>query len=157
MPANQWYTLPANTWYIIAREMTQIHWGVGWVEMEGEQIEVQLFVMRLCYSRKIFVMAFPTQRQEAFYMAHTEAFRYIGGVPKRLIYDNLTTAVKRILKGRERERSKKGLYRCAATTCLRVVFVHPARAMRRAEWRTVWVTCNATFLCPCSKYPLFRT
>ena len=81
----------------------QVDWGVGWVELEGEQREVQLFVMRLCYSRKIFVMAFPTQRQEALYMAHVEAFRFIGGVPKRIIYDNLTTAVKRILQGRARE------------------------------------------------------
>ena len=48
----------------------QIDWGVGWVEMEGEQMAVQFFVLRLCYSRKIFVMAFPTQRMEAFFLAH---------------------------------------------------------------------------------------
>ena len=36
------------------------------VQLDGEMMVVQLFVMRLCYSRKLFVMAFPTQRQEAF-------------------------------------------------------------------------------------------
>ena len=44
----------------------QVDWGTGWVVMQGVQVEVQLFVMRLAYSRKLFVMAFPTQRQEAF-------------------------------------------------------------------------------------------
>ena len=81
----------------------QIDWGVGWVEMAERQVQVQLFVLRLCYSRKIFVMAFPTQRTEAFFLAHVKAFRYLGGVPRRLSYDNLTTAVKRILQGRKRE------------------------------------------------------
>ena len=44
----------------------QIDWGEAWVEMEGVRCQVELFVMRLCYSRKTFVMAFPTQRQECF-------------------------------------------------------------------------------------------
>ena len=73
------------------------------VEMAGERVVVQLFVLRLCYSRQPFVMAFPTQRQEAFFAGHVAAFRYLGGVPQRLSYDNLKTAVKRILTGRNRE------------------------------------------------------
>lgn len=81
----------------------QVDWGEAWVEMAGEPVQVQLFVMRLCYSRKTFAMAFPTQRQEAFFAGHVEAFRYFGGVPQRLSYDNLKTAVLRILEGRNRE------------------------------------------------------
>jgi transposase len=41
-----------------------------------------------------FVMAFPSQRREAFIKGHIRAFEFFGGVPKRLIYDNLRTAVK---------------------------------------------------------------
>ena len=81
----------------------QVDWGEAWVEMAGERVEVQLFVLRLCYSRKVFCMAFPTQRQEAFFTGHVAAFAYLGGVPQRLIYDNLKTAVQRILTGRSRE------------------------------------------------------
>ena len=58
--------------------------------------------MRLCYSRKLFVMAFPTQRQEAFLLGHVLAFAHFGGVPQRISYDNLKTAVQRILQGRNR-------------------------------------------------------
>ena len=70
---------------------------------EGEPVVVQLFVMRLCYSRKLFVMAFPTQRQEAFLLGHVQAFAHFEGIPQRISYDNLKTAVKRILEGRNRE------------------------------------------------------
>ena len=81
----------------------QADWGEADVVMAGEQITVQLFVLRLCYSRKFFVRAYPTQRQEAFFEGHVTAFQYLGGVPHRLAYDNLSTAVRRVLEGRNRE------------------------------------------------------
>ena len=84
-------------------EDAQVDWGEALVVMAGEEVTVQLFLMRLCYSRRRFVMAFPTQRQEAFFLGHAQAFAYFGGVPHRLSYDNLTTAVKRVLEGRNRE------------------------------------------------------
>lgn len=43
------------------------------------------------------------QKQEAFLEGHVHAFHHFGGVPRRLTYDNLTTAVRRILEGRNRE------------------------------------------------------
>lgn len=61
----------------------QADWGEAAVIMAGEMIVVQLFIMRLCYSRKLFVMAFPTQRQEAFLLGHVLAFAHFGGVPQR--------------------------------------------------------------------------
>ncbi|MEZ4708308.1 MAG: IS21 family transposase [Caldilineaceae bacterium] len=81
----------------------QVDWGEATVMLAGTAVTVQLFVLRLCYSRKIFVMAFPTQRQEAFLAGHVAAFAHLGGVPQRLIYDNLKTAVKRVLEGRNRQ------------------------------------------------------
>ena len=81
----------------------QVDWGEAMVILAGQAVEVQVFVMRLCYSRKLFVMAFPTQRQEAFFWGHVAAFQHFGGVPHRLTYDNLKTAVHRILNGRNRQ------------------------------------------------------
>jgi len=43
----------------------QVDWGEAIAVIAGERLTVQLFLMRLCYSRKLFVRAFPTQ-QEAF-------------------------------------------------------------------------------------------
>ncbi len=36
------------------------------IEVGWERATVQLFVMRLCYSRRMFAMAFPAQEQGAF-------------------------------------------------------------------------------------------
>jgi transposase len=85
----------------------QVDWGEAQVILAGEVVTVQIFVLRLCYSRKIFVMAFPTQKQECFYAGHVAAFEYLGGVPRRLSYDNLTTAVKRVLQGRHRQQQER--------------------------------------------------
>jgi transposase len=85
----------------------QVDWGEAQVILQGEQVTVQIFVLRLCYSRKIFVMAFPSQKQECFYWGHVAAFEYLGGIPRRLSYDNLKAAVKRVLQGRNRQQQER--------------------------------------------------
>ena len=81
----------------------QVDWGQADVIMQGKQIRVQLFLMRLCYSRRLFVMAFPHQKQEAFFAGHVAAFKHFEGIAHRLTYDNLKTAVKKVLLGSARE------------------------------------------------------
>ena len=81
----------------------QVDWGEGAVIFSGRQVTVQLFFMRLCYSRRLFMMAFPSQKQEAFFYGHVKAFAHFGGVPHRISYDNLKTAVLHILSGRNRQ------------------------------------------------------
>jgi transposase len=81
----------------------QVDWGEAVVDLAGTRVRVQVFVMTLCSSRRTFVMAFPTQRQACFLTAHEAAFRFFAGVPHRISYDNLTTAVPRILRGTNRQ------------------------------------------------------
>jgi transposase len=85
----------------------QVDWGCAEVILNGERITVELFCMRLCYSRRLFVMAFPAQKQEAFLAGHVHAFHFFGGVPHRIAYDNLKTAVQRILEGRNRQEQQR--------------------------------------------------
>ena len=80
----------------------QVDWGEAIAIIAGERMTFQRFVLRLCYAHQTFAMAFPTQRQEAFFLGHVHAFRFIGGVPHRLSYDNLTTAVRKVLTGHTR-------------------------------------------------------
>lgn len=84
----------------------QVDWGEAQAIIAGEQVTVQLFLMRLCYSRKLFVRAYPTQRQEAFFEGHILAFYHFQGIPHRLSYDNLKVAVQHILKGGGRQEQK---------------------------------------------------
>jgi transposase len=81
----------------------QVDWGEGVASIAEQQVTVQLFVMRLCYSRRTFVMAFPAQRQEAFFEGHVRAFQHFQGVPRRITYDNLKAAVQRVLTGHTRQ------------------------------------------------------
>lgn len=80
----------------------QVDWFEAEVEMAGVRIKVQVFVMRLNYSRVRFAMAFPFQKQEAFFEGHIQAFHFFGGVIRRITYDNLKTAVYKMLEGKNR-------------------------------------------------------
>ena len=51
-------------------------------------------------------MAFPASKQEAFFYGHVRAFEHFGGVPHRLSYDNLSSAVKPLIEGRVREEQR---------------------------------------------------
>ncbi|MFL5665872.1 MAG: IS21 family transposase [Ktedonobacteraceae bacterium] len=84
----------------------QVDWGEAQVILNGVQQKVYVFVMHLSYSRRTFVMAFPASKQEAFFYGHVRAFEHFGGVPHRLSYDNLSSAVKPLIEGRVREEQR---------------------------------------------------
>lgn len=90
-------------WSLTRAPSAQVDWGDADVILNGVQQTVQIFVMRLCYSRKICIRAYPSQKQESFFEAHVHAFHHVQGVPQRLSYDNLATAVKKVLTGHHRE------------------------------------------------------
>jgi transposase len=46
-----------------------------------------------------FHRAYPHATQQALLEAHEHAFNYFGGVFKTLRYDNMTSVVKKILRG----------------------------------------------------------
>jgi transposase len=73
-------------------------WGEAEVVLAGELVTVQLFLMRLSYSRKLFVMAFPSQKQECFLAGHVAAFHYFGGVPRRISYGCISVSRGETLK-----------------------------------------------------------
>lgn len=81
----------------------QCDFGEAEVVLDGQATTIQLFCMRLCYSKAAFVCAFPHQRQEAFLEGQRRAFEFFGAVPHRIWYDNLKTAVHKILVGHRRE------------------------------------------------------
>jgi len=88
-------------------------WGEATVEIAGERRIVQLFVMRLNHSRVRFVMTFHLQKQEVFFEGHIRAFHFFGGVPRRITYDNLKTAVYRVLRGRNRQEQEAFVAFCS--------------------------------------------
>ena len=67
----------------------------------------QVFSMRSMASGGAFHCAYPRATQQAFLEAHEKAFAYFGGVFRQLRYDNLGSAVKKILHGRQREETQR--------------------------------------------------
>jgi hypothetical protein len=65
--------------------------------------------MRSMASGGAFHCAFPHASQQAFLEAHERAFLYFGGVFAVLRYDNLKSAVKKILRGHQREETTRFL------------------------------------------------
>ncbi len=76
------------------------------VEEGKEMKKVWKFVMRLMYSGRDFVRLYERCDQLSFLEAHVLAFSYLGGVPRRVVYDNLTAAVKKVA-GSERELTER--------------------------------------------------
>jgi Mu transposase, C-terminal domain len=66
-----------------------------------------LFFMRPCFSGAGFCMAFRRCTQQAFLEGHVEAFAWFGGVFAQVRYDNLSSAVKLVLRGRRREETDR--------------------------------------------------
>ena len=77
-------------------------WGTANAIIAGQNVRLKFFCMRSKYSGKHFVRFYPCERQQAFFDAHIQGFLFFGGIFPVLIYDNLTTAVQKVLKGKER-------------------------------------------------------
>ena len=80
----------------------EVDWGQAEVDLAGERVTVHLFVMRASFSGATFCQASPVETQQAFLELHVEAFEWFGGVFAQIRYDNLKSAVKKVLKGRRR-------------------------------------------------------
>lgn len=83
-------------------ETAQVDFGEAIVTIGGEEVTAHLFVMWLGYSGAPFVQAYPGQTQEVFFAGHVAAFEFFGGVPQEIWYDNLSNAVRKVLKGPKR-------------------------------------------------------
>lgn len=84
----------------------QADFGEAQVVIAGTQQTAHFFVMDLPHSDDAFVMAFPGETSEAFCEGHNQAFAYFGGVPARIVYDNSTIAVARILGNGTRNKTR---------------------------------------------------
>src|SRR5215216_4709233 len=83
-------------------EEAQVDFFEVTVEEGGHRRKAWKFVMRLMYSGKDFVRLYEGCDQLSFLDAHVRALEYLGGVPERIVYDNFSAAVRRIV-GAERE------------------------------------------------------
>ena len=75
-------------------EEAQVDWGAFGKRVVGRSTRrVSAFVMVLSWSRMPYVHFFYDQRMGAFLEGHVRAFDFLGGQPRKVLYDNLKSAV----------------------------------------------------------------
>jgi transposase len=80
----------------------QVDWFEAVAKLDGEPRKLQFFAMRSMASGDAFHRAYTNATQQALLEAHEHAFDYFGGVFRTLRYGNMTSVVKKILRGRQR-------------------------------------------------------
>jgi transposase len=75
-------------------EQAQVDWGsFGHLRIGSSQRPLSAFSMVLSWSRALYIDFALDQRMETFCQMHRRALEFFGGVPKRILYDNLKTVV----------------------------------------------------------------
>lgn len=85
----------------------QVDWYEATVEFDEGRQTAHFFTLRSMASGGAFHTAYFHATQQAFLEAHEQAFHYFGGVFRRLRYDNLKSAVRKILRGYQREETDR--------------------------------------------------
>lgn len=75
-------------------EQAQVDWGsFGHMRIGSTQRPLSVFSMVLSWSRAIFVDFSLDQQMETFLRMHRRALEFFGGIPRRIVYDNLKSVV----------------------------------------------------------------
>jgi transposase len=85
----------------------QVDWYEAWAFLSGKRVKLQVFEMRSMVSGGAYHRAYLHATQQAFLEAHQFAFTYFGGMFRTLRYDNLKSAVKKVLRGYRREETSR--------------------------------------------------
>lgn len=78
----------------------QVDYEFATVILAGVETKVAVFVLSLPHSGAVYVQVFPRECTETFLEGHVRAFRFFGGVPRRIAYDNTKVAVAKIVGSR---------------------------------------------------------
>ena len=81
----------------------EFDWGYAKLFIDGELRKIPQAVFKAPASGYRFSILCPKTNTKNLIYAHVKFFEHIGGVFKTIVYDNLSTAVTRIIKGGENE------------------------------------------------------
>ncbi len=91
----------------------QFDWSHEMVALDGVPQKLKVAHFRLSNSRQPFLAAYPRESTEMVLDAHNRAFSFYGGTCRRGIYDNMSTAVTKVLSGKERIFNRRFLQMCS--------------------------------------------
>lgn len=78
----------------LSGEEAQVDWGHFGKVIIGRAVRpLVMFTMTLSYSRAVYLCFFHDAQMANFQAGHVAGFRFLGGVPRAVLYDNLKSAV----------------------------------------------------------------
>jgi transposase len=107
-------------------EQSQFDFSPMSVLIAGVLVVVQLFVLRLSYSGRFTARASMRCDQPSLFAGLLAGFTAFGGLTRTSIFDNATTAVKRVFRGRTREENE-AFAAFRGGLALHVAFAAPAK------------------------------
>ena len=113
-------------------EAFQFDWSEDWAIVAGERTKLQVAHTKLSHSRAFIVRAYLLQTHEMLFDALAQAFRVLGGVPQRGIFDNMKTAVDRIGSGKARQVNAR-FAAMASHYLLETDFCNPAAGWEKGQ------------------------
>jgi len=132
-------------------QAAQFDWGEVKAVISGQLTTLNIGAMQLCKSRKSYARAYPSQKQELLFDIHRRAFEHFGGVPRRVIYDNLRTAVKKILKGNHRKLQER-FVEFSSLYLYQADFCNPARGNEKGRIENLVGFIRENFFVPIPKF-----
>jgi len=133
----------------------QVDWYEADVDLDDERVTVQVFAMRSMASGAAFHRAYLRATQQAFLEAHELGFHYLGGTFRRLRYDNLGSAVKKILRGFRREETAR-FVAFRSHWNFEASFCTPGEGHEKGGVEGEVGTSVATIWCPCPRRATLR-
>ena len=128
----------------------QADFGHALVRERGALRKVVLFVMTLAYSDAVFIQVFERICIEVVWEAHLRAFEFFGSVPRRILYDNESVLVGKVLRGRDR-RLRRGFQELVSHYLFEPHFCLVRRANEKGVVETMVRYGRQNFLTACAR------
>lgn len=133
-------------------ERAEFDFGHAVAVLDGQEQQVSFLAGRLRYSGAMYVECFPTERQECFLLGQRHAFEFWGGVPRSVLYDNLTPAVAELLQGHSR-REQAAFSHFKSVYCFEAVFANPGAGWEKGSVENLVGFARRNFLVPIPQQP----
>ncbi|MCL2658953.1 MAG: IS21 family transposase [Acidobacteriaceae bacterium] len=134
----------------------QVDWYEIRAELDGHERKVYIFCMRSMASGAAYHRAYLHATQQVFLEAHERAFQWFGGVFRTLRFDNLTSAVKKILRGHQREEMTRFIA-FRSHWGFRAEFCNPARSNEKGGSKVRADSFVATIWCRCRRCAAWKS
>ena len=116
-------------------------------DLQGKDRKGYELTLSFPYSNKGYSQVFPSQNQECLLEGLKRIFEYMGGVPTRIRFDNMSTAVVQVLKGGERILTD-GFYRFMLHYRFQADFCNPASGNEKGNVENKVGYCRRNHLVP---------